>query len=294
MKKIFTLIIISAFLLSCKKDKKKDVLIRPKNVSTTIAQGLDIKDIEFDPNGDLYILTNNSVKKLSNGNLTTLSLPDTVFSMLKTPDEETDLGYPKEIAIDKTGIIYLGSNSGVRIIFKNNSFITGGREYIGWTVDGLNDLVVDKNDRPYFSGVNNPLTRFDVSGVIPLSADTISILHCVDICASGIFFGGSDRGIVRMVLGVTDDFLIPTFLGNPNNLLKEGPVDEVIIGKVYQIEVSSDGNLIYFIEDGKLKELKKGIVKIIMPLANTVKIALSNDNKKLYYAENNDLKVLEL
>lgn len=314
----FTLPFIS-FLSACRKENlsetDKELSQRQVAIATISKSKLPITkisgvvnplDIQFDYDGNLYILTSKSIMMMTGGQLKTLSLPDTVFTDFSTYDGWV-LGPIKHITAGRDGTIFLAGDQGIRMVYNNNKWV---RTYvsgdIGWGISSLQDLSVTQNNELYYAGGYDGLVRavpeFPQTysqGLYPFGDSNTGFVSAVDCANDNIAWLGTDKGIGSVLLPPRPDYYEGyefklNYLGDPNGKKTEGPVKNVKFGSVKQLEATNDGSIICFIEDGKLKEIKNDKVRMISPLANDTHIALSNDGQKLYYIENSELYVIDL
>jgi hypothetical protein len=309
-------------LNACKKDNLSDIdrELSEKSIANVAISGNKLPvtkisgvvnpvDIQFDYDGNLYILTPKCIKTLTNGKLKTLSLPDTVFTDFSAYWDGWVYGPAKHIAADRNGTIYLAQREGIRIIYKNGRVDTFVNGDIGWGVSDLRDLAVTSNGHLFYcsydgivravpEAIQTP-TNFFGNGLYPYSDWSAVSILAMDCGDNNIAWLGTNKGIASFLLPENPDYnegyeFKINYLGDPDGKKSEGPIEKVKLGDISQIEATDDGSVICFIEGGNLKQLRKGIVKIITPMANNTRIALSKDADKLYFISNGDLNVLDL
>jgi hypothetical protein len=308
---LIALVVIPALLLfnSCKKskvDKGNPKTITP--VPVKIAIGCEALDIQFDYNGDLYILASDMIQVLSNGKLKTLALPARVFSEFIFDDyEDISLGRPQYIAVDRKGTIILARADGFRAVYKDGRIRSFVHREVGWTVDGVRDVAISTTNEVFYAsprqdpGILGMHTGTDeFAGIHLLGFDSYAygigppslITYSIDVCFNNIMWLGTNHGIIKSEFNEQEVVKVK-LISAKTGTKAEGPADQVKLTNVTQLEASDDGSIICFIDEGILKQIKNNEVKIIMPMPDT-RIALSKDAKKLYFIENGDLMVIDL
>jgi ligand-binding sensor domain-containing protein len=291
---------------SCEKEKLVEEEIKAEApVPVKIVTGCKAIDIQFDHNGCLYILGSDRIQLLTNDKLKTLTLPAAAFSDFIYYDESNH-GASQYIAADRNGTIFLARKDGMRIVHKDGKVETYIAGDTGWGVEDLEDLAISQTNEVIYSTLAEGVVKLDnriaghFSGILPYEFDTYSFnlspprleINAIDISSGNIFWLGTNKGIVKAEAAETN-IVKAKPIGAVAGTKAEGPVDQVKMTKVTQLEASDDGSIICFIDQGVLKQVKNNVVKIIMPMPDT-RIALSKDARKLYFIENGDLMVIDL